>query len=96
MRRRCSTLYTLLLSGPIALRDEVAKLGVEEGCWTESFVKTFRRANKVVSYEKKSIGELIEEAAPELASDVAKGDVDRAVVKAVREANEEILKKTLG
>ncbi len=96
MRKRCSTLYTMLLSGPVALRDEVAKLGVEEGCWTESFVRTFRRANKIVSYGRKSVDELIEEAAPSLAADVATGDVDKALAKAVREANEELLRKTLG
>ena len=100
-RKKCSSYYTMLLHGPPALQDEVARLGVEEGCWTESFVQTFRKANGYVALERKTPDEIVKDTLekvatdPSTAADVLTGDVDDALVKAVREANEELLKTTL-
>lgn len=100
-RRKCSSYYTMLLNSPSALQDEIAKLGVEEGCWTESFINTFRKANGYLAVERKTTDEIIKEVLektatdPRAAASVVTGRVDRALVKAVREANKELLEETL-
>lgn len=100
-RKKCSSYYVLLLHGPAALKDEIARLGVEEGCWTESFVNTFRKANNIKVIDRKSPDELVREvvedvsSSPDTYADLATGQVDDVFAKAIREANEELLQETL-
>ena len=49
-RRRCASLYTMLIRSPVQFRDEVVHLGVSEGCWSEKFAKTFVSAEDLKVY----------------------------------------------
>lgn len=100
-RRKCSSYYTVLLHGPPALADEIARLGVEEGCWSESFVSTFRRANNIRAIDHKAPEEVIEDAvektvtSPSAIADTLHGDVDEALASAIKQANQELLEQTI-
>lgn len=96
-RRKCSSYYTMLLHGPPALQDEIMKIGSEEGCWTESFMDTFRKANGYISVEQRGVKSTLAKTLtdPTIAAKLATGKVDRAVVHAVKNANRTILKETI-
>ena len=46
-RRKCAVFYTMLIRSPKTFRDEVARMGEVEGCWSSSFVKSLLAAEDV-------------------------------------------------
>lgn len=46
-RRKCAVYYTMLIRAPDVFRDEVARMGEVEGCWSSSFVKSLLSAEKL-------------------------------------------------